>query len=180
MLGTRLFILGALAQGGPMHGHKIRGAAQLDHVELWTDIKPGSLYGALRRMADEGVVEVVRTEQDGNLPARTVYAITDKGREDLDTEIRAVLADAQLRPDPIHLVLQHADELDPAEFGKAMQARRDAYASKLAFMRNLRTEAAPYLTGFEPLAFDHIFLRLEAEVTWHDLVLAKLSDRQRH
>ncbi|GAA1697184.1 PadR family transcriptional regulator [Fodinicola feengrottensis] len=172
MLGTRLFILGALAQGGPMHGHKIRGAAQQDRVELWSDIKPGSLYGALRRMADEGLVEVVRTEQDGNLPARTVYAITDNGRADLTSQIHAVLADAQLRPDPMHLVLQHADELDPAEFRTAILARRDAYATHLDFMRHLLTEAEPYLTGLEPLAFEHIFLRLEAELQWHDRLLA--------
>jgi DNA-binding PadR family transcriptional regulator len=169
-----LFILGALAQRGPMHGHKIRGAAQADRVEVWTDIKPGSLYGALRRMADEGVVEVVRTERDGNLPARTVYAITDKGRADLLAEIRAVLADTQLRPDPIHLVLQHADELDPEEFRKAVTARRSAYAAHLDFMRNLFIEAKPHLTGLEPLAFDHTFLRLEAEVSWHDRLLAAL------
>lgn len=178
MLGTRLFILGALAQGGPMHGHKIRGAAQGDRVELWTDIKPGSLYGALRRMADEGLVEVVRTEQDGNLPARTVYGITDNGRADLLAEIRAVLADAQLRPDPIHLVLQHADALEPGEFRKAVVSRRDAYATQLAFMRNLLTEATPYLTGLEPLAFDHIFLRLEAEISWHDRLLAALPSSE--
>ena len=78
-----------------MHGHKIRAAAQLDRVELWADIKPGSLYGALRRMADEGVVEVVRTEQEGNLPARTVYGITDKGRAELVSVIRSVLADTE-------------------------------------------------------------------------------------
>lgn len=157
-----------------MHGHKIRTAAQLDHVETWTDIKPGSLYGALRRMADEGVVEVVRTEQDGNLPARTVYAITDKGRAALLTEIRAVLADAQLSPDPILLVLQHANQLSADEFRTAIRARRDAFASQLEYMRSLCSQAAPHLTGLEPLAFDHIFLRLEAEVNWHDLLLAKL------
>ncbi|WP_163505676.1 PadR family transcriptional regulator [Fodinicola acaciae] len=174
MLGTRLFILGALADRGPMHGHKIRGAAQQDRVELWTDIKPGSLYGALRRMADEGLVEVVRTEQEGNLPARTVYGITDEGRAQLVGEIRAVLADTKLRPEPMYLVLQHGNLLDDGEMREAVRSRREAFQSQLDFWRGLYEEAAPWLTGLEPLAFDHTILRLEAEISWHDRLLAAL------
>ncbi|MEV0202248.1 PadR family transcriptional regulator [Nonomuraea sp. NPDC050691] len=176
MRATRLFILGALADGGPMHGHKIRAAAQLDRVELWADVKPGSLYGALRRMADEGVIEVVRTEQEGNLPARTVYGITGKGRAELATLIRSVLADTSLRPDPIQLVLLHRGEIGAGELRDAAQARRDSYARQLDFWRRLRAEATPHLTRLEAVAFDHSLVRLEAEVTWHDRLLAELDD----
>ena len=80
---TRLFVLGALARHGPMYGHQIRRGARVDRAELWSDVRPGSLYGALHRMAAEGLIEAVRTEQVGNLPARTVYAITSEGRREL-------------------------------------------------------------------------------------------------
>ena len=176
MRSTRLFILGALADGGPMHGHKIRTAAQLDRVELWADIKPGSLYGALRRMADEGVVEVVRTEQEGNLPARTVYGITDKGRTELASVIRSVLADTALRPDPMQLVLLHVGEIGHDELRTAAQQRRDSYAGQLDFWRNLRSQAEPYLTRLEAIAFDQTLMRLDTEVIWHDRLLAELAD----
>jgi DNA-binding PadR family transcriptional regulator len=83
MNSTRLFILGSLTRRGPMHGHQIRRAAQVDRTELWADVKPGSLYGALHRMAAEGVIEAVRTEREGNLPARTIYAITEEGLGEL-------------------------------------------------------------------------------------------------
>ncbi|HET7095198.1 MAG TPA: PadR family transcriptional regulator, partial [Thermomicrobiales bacterium] len=83
MRSSRLFILGMLARRGEMHGHQIRRAAQIDRTELWADIKPGALYGALHRMADEGVIVAVRTEQAGNRPARTIYSITDEGRQEL-------------------------------------------------------------------------------------------------
>lgn len=42
---------------------------------------PGTLYGLLGRMLDEGLIEV--REQVGT---RKVYAITDQGREALQTE----------------------------------------------------------------------------------------------
>ncbi|MEV5887890.1 PadR family transcriptional regulator [Nonomuraea fuscirosea] len=175
MRATRLFILGALADGGPMHGHKIRAAAQMDRVELWADVKPGSLYGALRRMADEGVVEVVRTEQEGNLPARTVYGITGKGRTELVALIRTVLADTKLRPDAIQLVLLHSGEIGPDELRTAVQRRRDSYATQLGFWRNLRVEAEPHLTRLEAVAFDYTLMRLETELAWHERLLAELA-----
>jgi len=71
---TRLFVLGALARHGPMYGHQIRRDARIDCTELWSEVKPGSLYAALHRLQAEGLIEPVRTEQQGNLPARTVYA----------------------------------------------------------------------------------------------------------
>jgi DNA-binding PadR family transcriptional regulator len=41
---TRLFVLGALARRGPMYGHQLRRGARLDRAELWSEVRPGSLY----------------------------------------------------------------------------------------------------------------------------------------
>ena len=49
----RLFILGTLSASGPLHGHQIRQQAQSDRTEMWTDIRVGSVYGALKRLASE-------------------------------------------------------------------------------------------------------------------------------
>ncbi len=50
----RLFILGTLAASGPLHGHQIRQQAQTDRTETWTDIKVGSVYGALKPIRERG------------------------------------------------------------------------------------------------------------------------------
>src|ERR1700751_2258724 len=128
MNSTRLFILGALARGGPMYGHQIRRAAQVDRTELWTDIKQGSLYGALHRMAAEGVIEVVRTEQQGSMPARTVYAITLAGQEELVAIRDEALRNTRLRPDPVDLALQNAQDMSEAELRAVLEDRRAAIA----------------------------------------------------
>ena len=83
MSAIRVFILGTLAPSGPLHGHQIRQEAQADHTELWADVRVGSLYGALKRLASEGLVREVRTERVGNRPERTVYEITPEGQRAL-------------------------------------------------------------------------------------------------
>ena len=99
MSAVRLFILGALWKGGPMHGHQVRQAAQADRTELWTDIKPGSLYHALHRMAEDGAIRAVRSETVGSPPERTVYEITATGLAELDAARATAFRQTGLKPD---------------------------------------------------------------------------------
>ncbi len=165
---TRLFILGSLARGGAMYGHQIRRAAQLDRTELWTDIKQGSLYSALHRMAAEGVIEVVRTEHHGSMPARTVYTITPTGREELAALRDQALRETRLRPDPVDLALQNTQDMSQDELHAVLANRRAAITAELASWRHLRETAGPHVTGVEALGFSHTLLRLEAELAWHE------------
>ena len=158
-----------------MHGHQIRRMAQLDRTELWADVKPGSLYGALRRMVDEGVIEALRTERVGNLPERTVYAITDDGRRELFVLRQAILRETRLRPDPVDLALAYSQDLAEDELRAVIQDRRRALAAELESWKQLYEEAEPYLTGLEPASFDHAIMRLQAEVAWHDKLLDQLA-----
>src|SRR6202453_897444 len=102
---TRLFVLGALATHGPMYGHQIRRDARIGRADLWSDVRPGSLYGALHRLAAEGPIEPLRTEQSGKLPARTVYAITAEGHRELRALRGEALAEVRLTPDPVDLAI---------------------------------------------------------------------------
>jgi len=66
-----------------MYGHQLRRDARLDRTESWSGVCPGSLYGALHRLAAEGLIQPLGTEQDGQLPARTSYGITEEGHREL-------------------------------------------------------------------------------------------------
>jgi DNA-binding PadR family transcriptional regulator len=157
-----------------MYGHQIRRAAQLDRTELWTDIKQGSLYSALHRMAAEGVIREVRTEREGKMPARTVYAITPTGHRELVALRDEALRETQLRPDPVDLALQNVHDMSEDELRTVLQDRRDTIAAELARWRHLRDTAGPHLTPVEAVGFRHTLLRVEAELAWHDEFLEAL------
>jgi DNA-binding PadR family transcriptional regulator len=177
VISSRLFALSILARRGPMHGYQIRRAAQLDRTELWTDVKPGSLYSVLRRMAGDGLVEVVRTEKVGNPPERTVYAITERGRAELVALRQAALRTVRLQPDPVDLALQSADPVTDG-LVEAVAARRRAVADQLSLFRAEFDAARPDLVGLEPWIFEHCLVRLRAELDWHDALLRDLSGRR--
>ncbi|RYF55207.1 MAG: PadR family transcriptional regulator, partial [Comamonadaceae bacterium] len=46
MSSIRVFLLGSLAERGPMHGHQLRLLAEKEHVAMWTDFGVGAIYGA--------------------------------------------------------------------------------------------------------------------------------------
>lgn len=166
-----MFVLGTLAKSGPMHGHQIRRAAQVDRTDLWTDVKPGSLYGALHRMELEGVVTAVRTEQEGNRPARTVYAITESGLEELGAHRDEALRTVSLPPDPVDLALQNVQDLPEDQVRAFIEDRYRELELRLSAWDHLREQAEPYLNGFGRLSFRHTKLRLRAEMEWHREVL---------
>jgi DNA-binding PadR family transcriptional regulator len=176
MNSTRLFVLGSLAKRGPMHGHQIRRTAQTDRTELWTDIKPGSLYGALHRMADEGLIAPLKTEQQGNLPARTIYEITDTGREELDAHRDEALRTTRLPNDPVDLALNYIEDMSEDTVRAILTNRRQAYSARVIEWQHLLQRVEQYLTKLERMGFRHQILRLEAEIAWHDELLAQLPE----
>jgi len=56
----RIFVLAALADSGPMHGHPLRLLADEEHVSELADLTVGGLYGATKRLAVESLIEEVR------------------------------------------------------------------------------------------------------------------------
>ena len=169
---NRLFVLASLAARGPMHGHGIRRQAQEDRTELWSEVRPGSLYPAIHRLATEGLIEPLRTEQPGRRPARTVYELTDEGRRELTVLWEEAFND-QLKPEAIDLAIYHADLFPIERVIARLEDRRAAAAAEEAMLRRLHVVAEPHLSMWEQAGFDHKLMRLQTEITWLDQLLDK-------
>ena len=169
-----MFILGTLARSGPMHGHQMRRAAQADRTDIWSAVKPGALYQALHRMAQDGAIEAVRVEQEGNRPARTIYQITEEGRQELEVLRNAALRSFQLRHDPVDVALQNIDQMPQEQLRAILQDRRSLIAAEHAAWQHVYESATPHLRPIEQAIINHSLRRLEAELQWHDELLSQL------
>jgi DNA-binding PadR family transcriptional regulator len=172
---TRLLILGLLA-GGPRHGHKIRRIAEFSDIERWGGVTVGSLYGMLHRLEEEGLIEEARKEQEGQRPARTIYAITEEGRQELALHRTRALTQPDLRGTSVEVALKWAAGLDVDELHESLALRRGALAALLDELRAGREAYAK--RGVLPAAslagYRRSELHLEAELSWHDELEAML------
>jgi DNA-binding PadR family transcriptional regulator len=172
---TRLFVLGALARHGPMYGHQLRRDARIDRTEQWSEVQPGSLYSALHRLAAEGLIEPLRTEQQGQLPARTVYGITAEGRRELRVLRAEALQEIRLQPDPVDLALAMSSDLAQETLGGYIEDRLRALAAHASQLEHQRERAWPDQSVADDLVIEHARLRVQAELSWHQLVLDQLG-----
>jgi DNA-binding PadR family transcriptional regulator len=172
----RLYVLASLAERGPMHGHALVALAEEEHVHEWTDISVGGLYGAMRRLAADGLIEQLAVERQGNYPERIVYGITNAGRDSLRELQREALKTLDWRHDPVDLALARLDPDALDELADVVRSRRDRLVEILAEKTAHRERIRRYLTPAEWITTLHGIRRLEAELTWHDELLVAIPD----
>ncbi|MCB5275365.1 hypothetical protein BJG92_02913 [Arthrobacter sp. SO5] len=172
----RLFILGSLAQRGPMHGHGLLQLAKEEHIDEWADFAPSAVYGAIKRLAADGLIEEFRVERQGNYPERLVYRISGTGEVTLHELRQQGLTEIVIRPDPLDLALARLDpdRLDdlPALVEERLGRLRDTYSASRGHLVDIRK----YLTVAESWAMSHQLSRWKSEVEWHEELLAALPE----
>jgi DNA-binding PadR family transcriptional regulator len=177
---TRLFLLAELVRRGQSHGHELRREAQIGRTELWADVGIGAIYPALRRMADEGLIEPVRSERQGNMPERTVYTVTAEGRRELTVLRDRFLRDVTIPADPFDLAFAVSADLPTDDLRAAVEDRVRTLESRITGLEHQRTAAAKHLDQRDELLFDHLLARLRTEVRWHQQLMNDLFPGYHH
>ncbi len=166
MSSIRLFILSSFAELGPMHGHRLRLEAERSRVHLWTDISVGAVYGAMKRLAGEGLLRESGREREGNRPTRQIYEITEEGRLSLAVLQRAGLSEVWFKPDPCDLALTRMNPETLKELPSVLAQRLDAVRALLSERRRINEQVREYVGLAKQWALRHTEYRLEAEVAY--------------
>ena len=176
MSSIRLFILSSFAALGPMHGHRLRVEAERNHVNLWTNVSVGAVYGAMKRLAAEGLLREAGSEREGNRPTRQLYEITDAGRIALADLRRAGLSAVWFKYDPFDLALTRTDAETLDALPAMLAERLEALRAMLAESRRVNAVARPKVGLAKQWALRHTEYRLEAEVAYTSDLLEAAED----
>jgi DNA-binding PadR family transcriptional regulator len=77
----------------PMHPYEMAATLKRRHKEDSIKLRFGSLYTVIELMLARGLVRAGETSREGKRPERTVYALTDAGRDELIDWMRDLLRD---------------------------------------------------------------------------------------
>ena len=178
---SRLLILGSLDRHGPRHGHRIRRDAEQAEVTTWGGVSVGALYRELREMDGEGLIEAVRTEAEGNRPARTVYDISAEGKRELAILREQALTELRQGPDAVSVALLFGGVGEKGVAVGLLRTRRDALQRELDGIaaERARLVAEGHLGAVDIAVFRRGEHQRAAEIAWIDETLPALEPEVR-
>lgn len=165
----------SLLRERPRHPYEIQALVRERHVDQVVKMRGGSLYDAVRRLAEAGLVSSVTSERAGARPERTVYAITDEGAAVADALVRDYLR-VPAQDFPVFVTgLAHILDLDPATAAALLRERRTAIAAeydRVAAQLDADTAGLPRVVTLEA---DYAQALRLAEAAWLDRVAAEIE-----
>ncbi|MFF2388229.1 PadR family transcriptional regulator [Agromyces sp. NPDC058104] len=138
-------------------------------------VSPGSLYRAVERFAVDGLIAEVAVERHGNRPERTVYAITDDGRERLRSTIAGMLRSYVNEYPEFPVAIGEAHHLPADEVAELLGERLASIRELLGFIDGaLEKIAARGLPTAYILNVHYTRTLLVAEATWLEQTIGDL------
>jgi DNA-binding PadR family transcriptional regulator len=178
-MSAKLIVLGLL-QEGPMHGYEVKQRIEHEAMAEWAGISYGAIYSALNKLARDGFVEKIGTEQVGKRPSRDVYQITESGHGEFLRLLREALSTVAYQNEPVDIALRFAEALPAREVRALLEERKAMLEQGFQMLTEEKTafaeghQGTSYVEG-GCLLFDHWLLRLEAELKWLQSVIEKLE-----
>lgn len=179
MSSIRLLILGVLLRKQPTHGYEVRRELEQWHADKWATIAYGSIYSALGKMAEEGLVEAVSSEPCERSMSRTEYVITARGQAEFERLLQEYWWELKPTIDPFQIALTFMDKLPRAQLLKALRHRADLLRSSRIDLSHLQPEQK---NGRESSRPRHIaegarlmLAHIDVELCWIDELCDKIE-----
>ncbi|NJC81190.1 PadR family transcriptional regulator [Planosporangium mesophilum] len=171
-----MMILGLVKWLQPVHGYDVRRELMSWGVDQWANIQPGSIYHALRKLAEEGLLAEVATEQVGGRPARTTYRVTRAGDQEFQELLRRYWWEYQDPFDPFGAAFSYLPALPRREAVAALRNRVRLLEARIEPMRALlagEPEWSKYKPAHVTWMAELTVARAEAEIAW----CGRIADR---
>lgn len=165
----------AMLVPGPLHPYGIQRMMKLwgkDHV---VNVEQrANLYKTIRRLHETGLIAVRQTERDHQYPERTVYELTEEGRQQAGIWLADMLATARNEFPQFPAALSFVMGLPPDQVAAALEQRAAALRQKLAGIEQLLKDQAGRLPRVTLLDDEYLRAITTAELNWIEGVLGDL------
>ena len=162
-----------------MHPYEMFQLLMTRREDLLVKVRPGTLYHAVGRLAEQGLAAAAGTDREGNRPERTTYEITAAGREALTRRLQDMLASPVNEYPWFPLAVSEAYNLPAGvvvelldQRLKDLQGQQDFLASAQERLRSTGVEAKYWID------MDYQQTMLHAEIGWIRSLQDKLGSGQ--
>ena len=171
-----LAVLSYLSQR-PMHPYELSRMLR-DHGDVRSiKFNHGSLYMVVGQLAKAGLITEQETTREGQRPERTVYALTDAGRDEFRDWLSELVEQPQHEYPHFVAALSLIAALPPGEVLTLLHGRLDRLAGQRAEIRDLIGTAQA--GGLHPLFLveeEYRLAQLDAESAFVERFIGQITD----
>lgn len=164
----------------PMHPYEMRHVIRVREIDRVMKVTHGTLYSTVDRLAEAGLIQPGETSREGRRPERTVYEITEPGRDQLLDALRAELMRTTPDYPRLAMALAFASLLEPQEVGELLERRWAEVDGQLAaFQATLEAalkRSSPPLSRVSLIEVEYQIALLRAERDWLRAVVDDITD----
>jgi len=151
----------------PMHPYELASTMRDRHHDEFIRLNFGTLYHTVDTLERNSWIEPVEREKEGRRPERTIYRLTDSGREVLVRVVSEILALPKREYTQFAAGLMFMHHLDATRAATQLEQRAQALSAVIdkltRIMGELRTDGVTRLSIIE---LEHKIAMLEAERAW--------------
>jgi len=169
-----LAVLASLVER-PMHPYEMAATMREYGKERSIRLNYGSLYTVVANLARRGLIEAVEARREGRRPERTVYRITDAGRDELQDWLSDLLAHPVKEYPQFEAALSELPVVAP---DRVLALLRERVTALQKMLETERAELATlsHLPRLFLLEAEYHLTVLEAELAWTRRLAGELAD----
>ncbi|MFY9614121.1 MAG: PadR family transcriptional regulator [Candidatus Dormiibacterota bacterium] len=161
----------------PMHPYEMKTLmAERGHGNV-IKLKGASLYDTVERLQRLGFIESLETSREGRRPERTVYAITEEGREELHSWLSDLLGNPVKEYPAYAAALAFILGLPKAEAIRMLELRAEQLDSQAAasasVLKSISTTGLPEIVVIEE---QYLQTMRQAEARFTRKIISRLQD----
>jgi DNA-binding PadR family transcriptional regulator len=161
----------------PMHPYEMKTTMKERGHDEVIKLKGASIYDTVERLERGGFIQSQETSRDGRRPERTVYALTEPGRDELQTWMREIVSEPAREFPEFAAALAFIAGLDRAEAVELLQRRILLQEAQLAAATTkLRGALAAGIPRLFTLEGEYLIAMRRAEIDWVKEVAADIQN----
>ncbi|NUP21490.1 MAG: PadR family transcriptional regulator [Streptomyces sp.] len=149
-----------------MHPYEIAQTLRSQGKDTSTKINYGSLYTVVQNLEKHGFVEVTGVERQGNRPERTVYGLTEAGREEMAEWLSDLLAVPAKEYPIFETALSLMAALPPDEVVRLLEMRLSSLEVQVASGRGALEKLCETLPRLFLVEVEYQLHMVEAQAEW--------------
>jgi DNA-binding PadR family transcriptional regulator len=161
----------------PMHPYEMQQLIRERHLDDVLKLNSGSLYHAVQRLDRAGLIAGLETNREGRRPERTVYTITDAGRDAFQAWLRRLLSEPAREYPQFATALACMVHLTPEEVVQLLRHRLVLLEAALAAGERIQHGAQEGgLARLHLVEFEYGQVLRRAEAGWLRALITEIAD----